>query len=54
MTGVSVACDWFKMTPGQYAMRLEKQVDQLETEAGRTWAAEELRATPAALMLHVI
>lgn len=54
VTGVSVACDWFKMTPGQYAARLEKQVAQLETEAGRQWAAEELRATRAALMLHVI
>ncbi|MEY4696377.1 MAG: hypothetical protein RIT14_805 [Pseudomonadota bacterium] len=54
VTGVSVACDWFKMTPGQYAARLEKQVDQLETEVGRQWAAEELRATRAALMLHVI
>lgn len=54
VTGVSVACDWFKMTPGQYATRLEKQVAQLETEVGRAWAAEELRATRAALMLHVI
>ena len=54
VTGVSVACDWFKMTPRQYADRLEHQVSQLETEAGRTWAAEELRATRAALMLHVI
>ena len=54
VTGVSVACDWFKMTPGQYAARLEKQVAQPETEAGRQWAAEELRAPRAALMLHVI
>ncbi len=54
VTGVSVACDWFKMTPGRYAARLEQQVGQLETEVGRQWAAEELRATHAALMLHVI
>jgi hypothetical protein len=54
VTGVSVACDWFKMTPGQYAARLEKQVNLLETDIGRQWAAEELRATRAALMLHVI
>ncbi len=54
VTGVSVACDWFKMTPRQYADRLEHQVAQLETETGRAWAAQELRATRAALMLHVI
>ncbi len=54
VTGVSVACDWFKMTPRQYADRLEHQVGQLETETGRQWAAKELRATRATLMLHVI
>ena len=26
ITGISVACDWFKMTPTQYANRLEKDV----------------------------
>lgn len=54
VTGVAVACDWFRMTPRQYADRLEDQVNQLETEIGRRWAAEELRASRAALMLHVI
>ena len=54
VTGVSVACDWFRMTPGQYADRLHHQVSQLETESGRRWAAEELYATRGALMLHVI
>lgn len=54
VTGVSVACDWFRMTPGQYAARLERQVDQLETDVGRQWAAEELRATRGTLMLHLI
>lgn len=54
VSGVSVACDWFRMTPHQYADRLEHQVALLETEAGRQWAAEELRATRATLMLHVI
>jgi len=52
--GVSVACDWFKLTPHKYADRLHHQVSQLETEAGRRWAAEELHATRGALMLHVI
>ena len=42
------------MTPRQYADRLEHQVAQLETEPGRQWAAQELRATRRALMLHVI
>ncbi len=35
VTGVAVACDWFKLTPHAYADRLEKQVATLETEAGR-------------------
>jgi HD domain len=54
VTGVSVACDWFKMTPRQYADRLVSQIEVLETETGRSWAAEELKKTRAALMLHVI
>jgi hypothetical protein len=54
VTGVSVACDWFKMTPRQYADRLEDQAGQLETETGRQWAADELRKTRGALMLHLI
>lgn len=54
VTGVSVACDWFKMTPGQYANRLESQVDSLETEYGQVWAREQLALTRTALMLHVI
>lgn len=54
VTGVAVACDWFKMTPRQYADRLENQVSQLETAAGRAMAAEELTKTRQALMLHVI
>lgn len=54
VTGVSVACDWFKMNPHQYADKLQKQLNQLETETGRRWAAEELQMTRATLMLHVI
>ena len=54
VTGVAVACDWFKMTPRQYADRLVHQVASLETETGRGWAAAELQATRAALMLHLI
>ena len=54
VTGVSVACDWFKMTPHQYADRLTQQTAVLETDIGRHWAAAELQATRATLMLHLI
>ena len=54
VTGVAVACDWFKMTPRQYADRLEQQVSILETEVGRQLAARALGETRAALMLHLI
>jgi HD domain len=54
VTGVSVACDWFKMNPHQYADRLEKQVGTLETEAGREMAARELAQTRRILLLHLI
>ena len=54
VTGVSVACDWFKMTPHQYAERLSSQIALLETDDGQRWAAEELSRTRAALMLHLI
>ncbi len=54
ITGVAVACDWFKTTPHGYADRLESQKEQLETEAGRQLAAEALAETRVALMLHVI
>ncbi len=54
VTGVSVACDWFKMTPRQYADRLEEQFSLLETDAGRKMAQEQLRLTRQALMLHLI
>jgi hypothetical protein len=54
VTGVAVACDWFKTTQRGYADRLESQKDLLETAAGRQLAAETLAETRAALMLHVI
>ncbi len=54
VTGVAVACDWFKLTPGRYADRLENQFDLLETETGRRLAREELAMTRRILMLHVI
>ena len=54
VTGVSVACDWFKTTPHGYVDRLEQQKTQLETEAGVRMATQTLAATRKALMLHVI
>ena len=54
VTGVAVACDWFKMNPHQYADRLAQQFPLLETEAGRHMAEQELVKTRAALMLHLI
>lgn len=55
VTGVAVACDWFKMTPHAYADRLEKTgLAQLETKAALQMATEELAQTRRALMLHLI
>lgn len=54
VTGIAVACDWFKLTPHAYADRLEDQKGKLETEAGRAYATQSLSASRNALMLHVI
>lgn len=54
VTGVAVACDWFKLTPHQYADRLTKQFSLLETPAGRDMAEAELATTRETLMLHLI
>ena len=53
-TGVAVACDWFKMTPHQYAARLTTQFALLETDAGRAMAEDALTQTRSALMLDLI
>lgn len=54
VTGIAVACDWFKLTPHAYADRLEDQKNKLETEVGREYAAQTLAASRKTLMLHVI
>ena len=54
VTGVAVASDWFKLTPRQYADRLEAQLAILETDAGRHMATQALAQTRVALMLHLI
>jgi HD domain len=55
VTGVSVACDWFKMTPRQYADKLEAvNLAELETDVGRALAAQELALARRTLKLHLI
>ncbi|MBA2287996.1 MAG: HD domain-containing protein [Ktedonobacteraceae bacterium] len=45
ITGIAVACDWFQLTPAQYAARLEREiVDALF----RPWSCEVARETLAA------
>lgn len=54
VTGISVASDWFGITPRAYADRLEGELAAFETGHGRTLAAAELAGSRAALMLHVL
>jgi hypothetical protein len=55
ITGIGVACDWFKLTPAQYALKLEKtNLAQLETEVGRQMAERDLVESRRILKLHVI
>jgi hypothetical protein len=50
VTGLSVSCDWFSMTPGQYAVRLERQVrEALFTDAAREIGARDLAQSRAIL-----
>ena len=54
VTGISVASDWFGMTPGDYARKLAGETGKLETEHGRLWAAGTLADSRKRLMLHVL
>lgn len=54
VTGIAVACDWFKTTPHGYAQRLGTSLDKLETEVGRRMAAEALAESRKILKLHLI
>jgi hypothetical protein len=43
VAGIAIACDWFHMTPGEYADRTEPQIEgRLFTEAARDIARAEL------------
>ncbi|MEZ5009761.1 MAG: HD domain-containing protein [Chitinophagales bacterium] len=55
VTGVSVACDWFKYTPTEYIAHLEQNsYTQLHLEASKRMAKEDLENTRQMLMCHVI
>jgi HD superfamily phosphodiesterase len=52
VTGVSVACDWFAMTPREYVEHLVPQRSQCFTAAAREIAREELAFTRRALRIE--
>lgn len=54
VTGISVAADWFGVTPGQYADRVAGELHKFETDYGRELAEAELEKTRKQLMLHVL
>jgi hypothetical protein len=55
LAGIAVACDWFKLTPGTYATRLEREIaGQLFRPWSRAVAAAELAAARAALRCDVL
>ena len=54
VTGISVACDWFGVTPHIYADRLEAELVKFETEPGREMAAQALADSRTRLLLHVL
>jgi hypothetical protein len=54
VAGISVACDWFGVTPHNYADQVEAQLAKFETDHGRAMAEAELAITRDKLMLHVL
>jgi hypothetical protein len=54
VTGVAVACDWFRMTPSEYVERIAPQVEKFFTKAGARMAREDLAHTRAALKTDVL
>ena len=54
-TGISVACDWFKMTPTQYIERLKSiSLKQLHLEKSIEFAQKDLEQSTQILMCHII
>ncbi len=55
ITGIAVACDWFKLTPAQYADRLEHEIKaQLFTGAAVNMAKASLSESRAVLKLDIL
>lgn len=54
VTGISVASDWFGVTPHAYADQIEAQLARFETQPGRAMAEAELAITRSRLMFHVL
>jgi HD superfamily phosphodiesterase len=52
VTGVSVASDWFEMTPREYVEHLEPQLEQLFTPAAAEIARADLAVTRSALRIE--
>jgi hypothetical protein len=52
VTGVSVACDWYAMTPREYTEHLVPQLERLFTPAAAETARADLDATRAALRVE--
>jgi putative nucleotidyltransferase with HDIG domain len=55
VTGIAVACEWFKMTPAQYAVRLEREIEgQLFTATAVKMARASLQESRDVLKLRVL
>lgn len=54
-TGVSVACDWFKQTPGQYCARLATDIiPVLHLKESKEMALEDLETTERMLQADIL
>lgn len=55
ITGICIACDWFNLTPAQYANRLAQDViPQLHLPESKTMAQTTLQAAQQMLQTHVL
>jgi putative nucleotidyltransferase with HDIG domain len=55
VTGIAIACEWFKMTPAQYANRLEREIEgQLFTPTAVKMAQASLQDARDVLKLPVL
>jgi HD superfamily phosphodiesterase len=55
VTGISVACDWFKMTPHQYIERLKAgSIHDLHLDKSLEMAKADLEHSIQTLMCHII